>query len=203
MPEVIRDLIIAAGGGATVVIGIFTVFKGLMIKLFEKGIESSFEKSLVKFKNNIERSTRAYDILLNREMRFYEKLEPIIAELVPLEHDLLYYLQDDNNIDRKSQCESSREKFKRYSKLIIDLKNESLIHQSYIPEDVFHAFSSIVNQMQNDLDFWFEGTEHLFAGEYDKIDYNKGEAVINRLLAKLTIAQTLVRSRLEKLSGVE
>lgn len=50
-------------------------------------------KKIEKFKNKLKRSTKAYEILLDREMRFYEKLDPITAELVSLEHDLLYYLK--------------------------------------------------------------------------------------------------------------
>ena len=91
MPEWLESLLTAIGGGTVVLVGVLTIFKGLLIKLFETGIESSFEKNLEKFRNKLERSTKAYEILLEREMRFYEKLEPITAELVPLEHDLLYY----------------------------------------------------------------------------------------------------------------
>ena len=35
------------------------------------------EKNPEKFRNKLERSTKDYEILLEREMRFYEKLEPI------------------------------------------------------------------------------------------------------------------------------
>lgn len=136
MPDWLESLIAAIGGGTVVLIGVLTIFKGLLVKLFEIGIESSFEKSLEKFKNNLERSTKAYEILLNREMRFYEKLEPITAELVPLEHDLLYYLKYDEEADREKQCEAFRKHFKRYCELVIELKNENLIHQSYIPQEV-------------------------------------------------------------------
>ena len=60
----------------------------------------------------MDRTTRAYEILLDREMRFYEKLEPITAELVPLEHNLLYYLKYDEDADRERQCEAFKEHFK-------------------------------------------------------------------------------------------
>ena len=67
MPEWLESLIVAIGGGTVVLIGVLTIFKGLLIKLFEIGIESSLEKNLEKFKNKLERSTKAYEILLNRE----------------------------------------------------------------------------------------------------------------------------------------
>ena len=123
MPEWLGNLLAAVGGGTVVLVGILTIFKGLLIKLFETGIESSFEKNLEKFKNKLHRSTKAYEILLDREMRFYVKLEPITAELVPLEHDLLYHLRYDADANREAQCEAFREHFKRYCELIKELKN--------------------------------------------------------------------------------
>lgn len=201
MPEWLESLLAAIGGGTVVLVGVLTIFKGLLVKLFETGIEASFEKNLEKFKNHLDRSTRAYEILLDREMRFYEKLEPITAELVPLEHDLLYYLKYDEDADRERQCEAFREHFKRYCELIKDLKNENLIHQSYIPQEVFNAFTSVVKQMQDDMPLWFDMAKFLFAGEYDKIDYGKCETTIDTLLMQLAFAETMVRKRLKQLSG--
>ncbi len=201
MPEWIETLIAAIGGGTVVLIGVLTIFKRLLIKLFETGIESSFEKNLEKFKNNLERSTKAYEILLDCEMRFYEKLEPIIAELVPLEHDLLYYLKYDAEADRETQCEAFRKHFQRYSELTISLKNENLVHQSYIPQEVFGAYTSVVKQMQDDLLYWFDMEKMLFVGEYEKMDYDNGEKIVSNFLMKLTFAETKVRIRLKELSG--
>ena len=201
MPEWLESLLVAIGGGTVVLVGVLTIFKGLLVKLFETGIEASFEKNLEKFKNHLDRSTRAYEMLLDREMRFCEKLEPITAELVPLEHDLLYYLKYDEDADRERQCEAFREHFKRYCELIKDLKNENLIHQSYIPQEVFNAFTSVVKQMQDDMPLWFDMAKFLFAGEYDKIDYGKCETTIDTLLMQLAFAETMVRKRLKQLSG--
>ena len=201
MPEWLGNLLAAIGGGTVVLVGVLTVFKGLLIKLFETGIESSFEKNLEKFKNKLHRSTKAYEILLDREMRFYEKLEPITAELVPLEHDLLYHLKYDENENREIQCEAFREHFKKYCELVKELKNENLIHQSYVPQEVFNAFTSVVKQMQDDIPLWFDMAKLLFAGEYEKIDYEKCEATVDMFFVKLAFAETMVRKRLNQLSG--
>ena len=181
-------------------VGVLTIFKNLLIKLFETGIESSFEKNLEKYKNNLSRSTKAYEILLDREMRFYERIEPIFAELVPLEHDLLYYLKKDEIVDRKDGCEAFRKYFGRYTELIKTLKNETLIHQSYIPGSVFSASTAVVAQMQEDVSYWFEMCQLLFAGEYEKIDYKKGEEIVDVLLKNLAAAEMSVKLRLEELS---
>ena len=201
MAEWLKSLIVSIGGGTVVLVGILTIFKRLLIKLFESGIQSSFEKNLEKFKNNLERSTKAYEILLDREMRFYEKLEPITAELIPLEHDLLYNLKHDERTDREKQCEAFREHFKRYCELGIELKNESLIHQSYIPQEVFSAYASVVKQMQDDIPLWSNMAKFLFAGEYDKIEYENCETALDTFLMRLAFAETLARKRLKQLSG--
>ena len=125
-------MLVAIGGGSVVLIGILTIFKNLFLKLFEISMKASFEKSLEKYRNQLSRSTRAYGIPLEREMRFYERIEPIFAELVPLVHDLLYYMTRDEDVERKIECEAFRTNFGRYTCLIKELKNEILIHQSYI-----------------------------------------------------------------------
>lgn len=78
---------------------------------------------------------------------------------------------------------------------------ENLIHQSYIPQEVFSAFSDVVKQMQDDSHYWYDMAQLLFAGEYDKIDYDKGEKTVDILLLRLAFAETKVRSRLQQLSG--
>lgn len=201
MPEWLESLLTAIGGGTVVLVGLLTIFKGLLIKLFETGIESSFERNLEKFRNKLERSSKAYEILLAREMRFYEKLEPITAELVPLEHDLLYYLKYDEAADQERQRAAFREHFNRYCDLVKDLKNNNLMHQSYIPQDVFAAYVKVIKQMQDDMPLWFDMAKLLFAGEYDKIDYGKCENTVDTFLMHLAIAETMVRKRLKQLSG--
>ena len=200
MPEWLKDLLVSIGGGTVVLVGVLTIFKNLVIKLFETGIESSFEKNLEKYRNKLSRSTKAYEILLDREMRFYERIEPIFAELVPLEHDLLYYLKKDEAADRNSDCETFRKHFGRYTELIKTLKNETLIHQSYIPRSVFSKSTAVVAQMQEDIPYWFEMCKLLFAGEYEKIDYKKGEEIVKVLLMTLAAAELSVKLRLEELS---
>ena len=175
MQEVLKELIAAVGGGAVVLVGVLTIFKKLFLKLFETGIESTFEKELEKYRNKLSRADRAFEILLNREMHYYEKIEPIFAEIVPLEHDLFECLKIDEELEREAKCESFKVCFGKYTELIKMLKNEVLLHQAYIPKTVFKESTAFVVQMQDDFDYWFDMAKCLFAGEYGKIDYAKGE----------------------------
>lgn len=202
MPDWFNELLIAIGGGSIALVGVLTIFKSLLMKLFETGIEASFERNLEKYRNKLSRSTKAFDILLDREMRFYERMEPIFAELVPLVHDLLYYMQRDEEIEREKECEAFRENFGRYIELIKELKNETLIHQSYVPQNVFVAATALVKKMQDDSDYWFRMAKHLFAGEYEKIDYTLGEQKVDTILLCLTRTELEIKKRLEELSAL-
>ena len=201
MPRWLESLTAAIGGSAVSLVVILTVFKGLFVKLFETGIETSFEKKFEKFRNNLYRATRAYEILLDREMRYYERLDIIIAELVPLEHDLLYYLKYDENVDLDKKWNEFREHFMRYCKLTIELKNETLIHGLYVPDEITYEFSNLVKQMQNDIQLWGRMGRFANDGEYDEIDYHECEKVKEMFFLRLAVGQIKVRKRLRKLSG--
>lgn len=202
MPEWLKDFLVAVGGGTVVLVGILTIFKKIFFKFLETGIDSSFEKNLVKYRNKLSRSDKAYEILLDREMRFYEKIEPIFAELIPLLHDLTYNLKKDKLVDREKQIENYRELFERYVILIKTIKNETLLHQSYIPKSVFMSSSSIVQQMEDNVKFWYDMAMLLFAGEYDKIDYNTGEKNIDAVLKNLAATELSIKNRLNELSDL-
>lgn len=201
MLEWIQGFLIALGSGTVVLIGILTVCKGLVVKWFEAGIEASFAKSQERWKHEMKRSTRAYELLLEREFRFYERIEPLIAELIPLAHDLLFCLKHDETVEPTEERADIRKLFKRYCELAQTLKNEALIHQNYIPPSIFQAFVHVVTQMQDDTQDWFDMAMLFFAGEYDKIDGAKGELMVNALLHTLADAETEVKNRLRQLCG--
>ena len=57
MSEFFESLIISIGGGAVALIGGLTIFKSLLIKLFETGLESSFEKNIEKLLTRCDRNS--------------------------------------------------------------------------------------------------------------------------------------------------
>ena len=67
-------------GNAVVLIALMPFFKGILKHFFETIIKSVYEKNLEQFKNNLYRSTRAYELLLNREMKFYDEVHENMVE---------------------------------------------------------------------------------------------------------------------------
>lgn len=137
MPEWIKELIIAIGGGATATISILLIVKSLLSKIIDKTIETSFEKSTIKFTNKLDRSTKAYEMLLNKEFEFYEKIDPYMATLVPLVQDLEFWLQK----HEEEKTDNAKAKYKecllKYLETVPDLKNNLILYQPYIPVEVF------------------------------------------------------------------
>ena len=66
-------------------------------------------------------------------------------------------------------------------------------------EYVLGKISRFVVQMQDDFDYWFDMAKCLFAGEYGKIDYEKGEKTVEMLLAKLAKVEVSIKNRLKEL----
>lgn len=53
--------------------------------------------------------------------------------------------------------------------------------------------------MQDDFDYWFDMAKCLFAGEYGKIDYEKGEKTVEMLLVKLAKMEVSIKNSLKEL----
>ena len=62
--------------------------------------------------------------------------------------------------------------------------------------------SSIVQQMEDNVKFWYDMAMLLFAGEYDKIDYNTGEKNIDAVLKNLAATEMSIKNRLNELSDL-
>ena len=60
MYQWLKELLIAISGGSIVLVGMLTILKGLFVKFFTNVIDSSFEKSLEKYRNKISRSNISY-----------------------------------------------------------------------------------------------------------------------------------------------
>ena len=71
MPAWLNEFLIAIGGGATATIGIAVISKAIIGKI----IDTAVEKSTIKLTNSLERSTKAYEILLDKEFEYYGKVE--------------------------------------------------------------------------------------------------------------------------------
>lgn len=201
MPEWIKNLLVAIGGGSVVLIGILTIFKQLFLKLFETGIESSFEKHMEKYKNKLSRSTTAYEILLNKELGFYNALDPYFATLVPLVQDLVYDSDMTKEIELSFRQLHYKQNLLKYLEVIPKLKNDIVLYQSYVPTEVFTECSNLVQLLQKDLEYWSTIGKILFEQSSETINHNKAEEISNSILFQISLIESIIKKRLTELSS--
>lgn len=90
---------IAIGGGSIAILGVVVIIRFIAKTLIEKTVETAFEKSTIILTNQLQRSTKAYELLLNKELEYYGKFDPQLATLVPLVQDLVYYPSKGLSVD--------------------------------------------------------------------------------------------------------
>ncbi len=200
MPDWLKELIVAIGGGTVVLIGVLTIFKSLLIKLFETGIESSFEKSIEKFRNQLSRSTRAYEIMLDKEFGYYSALDPYLARLVPLVQDLVYYSNMSEELEPSIREEHFKENLIAFLNMIPEMKNDVVLFQPYIPEQVFIAVSNLIGEMQKDLNFWNDTKNVIFGMTEEKVDLQKAQNIRDTLLLCIASIEIAIKKRLTQLT---
>ena len=200
MPEWIKELLIAIGGGTTVVVVFMTVLKSLVAKIVDKAIDTSFEKSTIKLSNKLERTTKAYEILLKKEFDYYEKLDPYIAKLVPLVQDFAYWVEQYNKDDSCNAEDKYKENYLNYLEMIPNIKNDVVLYQPYIPTEVFCAVSSLLEKMQSDLEYLEFVGKVIFEIAEGKIDFKKLEEIKDNILISVAVVESHIKNRLTELS---
>lgn len=201
MPEWIKELLIAISGGATATIVLLTILKSIVSKIVDKAIETSFEKSTIKFSNKLERTTKAYEILLKKEFDYYEKVDPYMATIVPLVQDLEYWATKSQEGDSDTAKEKYKELLLKYLKMIPEIKNDSVLFQPYVPVEIFEAVTVLLKNMQADLQFLELEGEILFGKTEGEIDTDKLKEISDKVLMSVALIETRVKNRLTELSG--
>ena len=201
MPEWIKDIIVAMGGGSIALLGILPLFKQLVIKSCETGIETIFQKNIEKYREQLSRSSRSYDMILNKEMDFYEKVDSIFAELVPLVHSIKRCFDNEEHYESEKNAQCFWIYLKQYSELYDKLKTTILIHQAYIPEGILLSYTTLAKTMYDDTISLLELGKTTF-DEGNKVDEKMLQSMYDNFMNVLVIPSALVKERLQTLSSV-
>lgn len=197
MPEWIKEIIIAIGGGATVAVGLLAVFKSLFVKFVESTIDASFEKSTIKLTNKLERSTKAYEILLRKELDCYEQMDPHIAALVPIVQDFEFWATSSD----KSAEENFKDGLLEYIRITKDIKSTVLLYQPYIPNAIFDAVSSLLKVMQENVQYYYDSVKILHGEKDGKIDVAKLKEIRESIISAIIVMEIEIKTRLTELTN--
>ena len=134
-------------GASVVVIMSIPLFVKRAVETYaEKVVGNVFEKRIEKYKAELSRATMAREVMLEREMAFYDQ----IAELVPLIQDV----RDD--LTEWPFTKEKRDRFVRIPELSIEMKDVSLRYEAYVPTDVWAAFNQLVVELQSQCGQWLD-----------------------------------------------
>lgn len=185
-------------GNAVVLIALMPFFKGILKHFFETIIKSVYEKNLEQFKNNLYRSTRAYELLLNREMKFYDEVHENMVELGRLQYELKASLDRDSKLN--NSIDEFIQHYKKYTELFISIKNKVRIYRLYIPKEITDSFWEFIRQIEINHKFWLEMTEFILNDRYDSINKTDCEKMINSFIFSLEKTQEKIINHLKKIS---
>lgn len=160
----------------------------------DKAVGNIFEKQLEKYKAELSRATMAREVMLGREMAFYDKIDAQIAELVPLIQDA----RDD--LTERPFTKEKRDRLVRIPKLMIEMKDVSLRYEAYVSTDIWTAFNELVVELQSQCGRWLD-----FAKKISSENEVDAEGAAGQMCDRVLSLVKLVRMRqadyLKSISG--
>lgn len=186
-------------GASVVVIMSIPLFVKRAVETYaEKVVGNVFEKRIEKYKAELSRATMAREVMLEREMAFYDIIDEQIAELVPLIQDV----RDD--LTERPFTKEKRDRFVRIPELSIEMKDVSLRYEAYVPTDVWAAFNQLVVELQSQCDQWLDFAKKI--SSENEVDV-EGKDVAGRMCDRVLSLVGTVRVRqadyLKSISGGE
>ena len=161
-------------------------------------IEKSAEKELERAKNIFSRSFIAYEILLKKELEYYESIDKIYAEVIVDVQDVGFYSIENQDVKKESICENIKEVSLRLLQAIKDLKNLNLLYQVYVPMEIFDVTGQVVIALQDNCKLMAKTVANVFEGK--ECDEEKIKKFIKSVLSQIALSNTLIKTRLETLT---
>jgi hypothetical protein len=156
-----------------------------------------------RMEDNFARSKAAYDIILNKEFAYYEKIDAIYADLIPRIHDIIDSLANDSSLalELLARQEQVKENFVMFLESIPRLKKEYLMYDIYLPETVRKTNLLAITEFQSSLDFMSNETKKLFGGNESEIDIIACRETLDVLLSVCAAARGSILFRLQVLAN--
>lgn len=194
--EIIKAIIVYFGGGIGIAIGLVLLAKGLIVKWVETVIDSSAQKSITKLTDSLQRHTKAFEKLLDKEFSFYDESSKYTSKLVVDIQDICFWAKKGNNVDAVN-C------MIRILEEIPSFKNQSLLYQSYIPNSIFSATSNLLSNLQDKLDDIVSIMKNSPDNNGNEQELKNLETIQDKTLLDCAFLMASIKTRLETLANSE
>ena len=196
MPNWLNEFLIAIGGGSIATVGIVVIIKAIIGKI----VDIAVEKSTIKFTNKLERSTKAYEILLDKEFECYEKVGIHLATLVSLIQDLHFWTLESLKNNSESTKKKHKEFLLNYLRIIQILKNDVVRFQLYVPKNVLTTLNLLVQCLQEKSRYFGDVSKIMFENSEDNIDEKEMNDTVSKLLTLIDLVEASIKDRLMELT---
>lgn len=163
---------------------------------YKAELSSVFEKQLEKYKAELSRATMAREVMLEREMAFYDTIDEQIAEVVPLIQDARDGLTERPFTETKRGC------LVRIPELVIEMKDVALRYEAYVSADIWAAFNVLVVELQSQCDRWLDFAKKISSeNEVGFEDKDAAGRMCDKVLSLVALVRTRQANYLKSISG--
>ena len=126
------------------IIGVIFLTKFFVEKIFESYIVTKKQMKIINFENEINKKTMAYKVLIENELKFYDKYYSFASKMITDIQDVKYNLNNSNH-----------KEFKKYTlkilEVIPEIKRELLLYESYCDKNVSDAITGLIEILQDEF----------------------------------------------------
>ena len=184
-----------------VIIGLILLIKHIVSKTIDNVLNENSSKKIQLHINQLNRRTIAYELLLKKELLYYENILEFISVVVVSIQDVCWnykeygYARDVKDKNRyKSQ---SIENFQNILRLIPSTKKDNLIYENYSSHDISKIHSNLICYIQ---DYSEQIVKILGKKKYYVRDYDIMNTISQEMLEKCALLSTMIHFKHEELS---
>ena len=176
----------------------------LIKKVVSLTIETIFSdnssKKMQSHINILNRRTMAYEILLKKELEYYENINDFISEIVVLIQDVCWnYSQIDKTSDIKEKekyRQASADNFKNLLKIIPKTKKDLLVFKNYSVVEITNEHTNLVCYLQENT----ENITEILKEKYTKKSEEILKNITNEVLQLSALLSAVIQVRQRELS---
>ena len=201
LQNLLTTLFFTLGGAVGTVIILLTFGKQVVLKGLEVKLKQGADKNVQILSNKLDRKTRAFQLLLDNEMKFYESIGSYLADLIVDIQDFIFYLGlDETNPLSKFEYESVRDVFGRIAETNKQIKRSLLISRNYIPQIVFDVTTNLISDIQKGFTPMYNIIEQHVSDKEDVITNEEIKTLKDTILMDCALVNLKIKLRLEDLS---
>lgn len=201
MDDLLKDVLLAVALIATAVAWLTKI---VLPKAVDSAIGHAFDRKLEEYKleldsafelykDDLSRASVARALILDREVRYFDEVDKILAELIPLMHDMA------DSVSAHRFAKRDKKVLLRYLEIIPELKNVLLVYEPYIDRCVWLSMRDLVVRLQDDMAGWSDACKKLSSRTIDEEDVEWSQKTRDEVLRR--IAEARVR-QIEYLSKI-